>query len=158
EERDIVRRGAHRVRDRRLSPALPARGHRLHRPHARKEGRDRALREPPMSATKTLLILPRDGIGPAVIRQVQRIVEWFNRRGPIAFEMIERPVGGEAIDRHGVPITDETVALAHRVDAVLYGAAGGPKWDGLEFSKRPERALLRLRKEMDLFANLRLIQ
>ncbi|WP_439816354.1 3-isopropylmalate dehydrogenase [Zavarzinia sp. CC-PAN008] len=102
-----------------------------------------------------LLILPGDGIGKEVMREVRRVIDWFQRRRNIAFEVTEGLVGGSSIDAHGLPITDETMALAHAADAVLLGAVGGPKWDNLPFAIKPERGLLRLRKELELFANLR---
>ncbi len=108
-----------------------------------------------MAANKKLLILPGDGIGPEVMRQVRRALDWIARRRAIAFDLQEGLVGGCSYDRHGTPLTDATMADALAADAVLLGAVGGPKWDGLPFDKKPERGLLRLRKEMELFANLR---
>ncbi|HEU0222236.1 MAG TPA: 3-isopropylmalate dehydrogenase [Paracoccaceae bacterium] len=102
-----------------------------------------------------LLILPGDGIGPEVMAEVRKIVAWFEARRGLGFEVEEDLVGGCAYDAHGVPLADATMAKAQAADAVLLGAVGGPKWDGLDFSVKPERGLLRLRKEMDLFANLR---
>src|SRR6056297_1798099 len=111
-------------------------------------------RTAPMS-TPSLLILPGDGIGPEVMAEVRRIIDWFGAKRGIAFEVGEDLVGGAAYDAHGVPLSDATMARAQEVDAVLLGAVGGPKYDALDFSVKPERGLLRLRKEMDLFANLR---
>ncbi|WP_207480097.1 3-isopropylmalate dehydrogenase [Arenibaculum pallidiluteum] len=108
-----------------------------------------------MPANKKLLILPGDGIGPEVMRQVRRVVDWMDRRRHVSFDVAEGLVGGCAIDQHGVPVSDETMADAMAVDAVLLGAVGGPKWDGVPFDRRPEAGLLRLRKELGLFANLR---
>ena len=108
-----------------------------------------------MPANKKLLILPGDGIGPEVVRQVMRVVDWMAKRRQVSFEIEEGLVGGAALDVFGEPLTDETMADALDADAVLFGAVGGPKWDDLPFEKKPERGLLRLRKEMDLFANLR---
>lgn len=108
-----------------------------------------------MSVSKTLLILSGDGIGPEVMRQVRRIIEWMGRARSVQFEVVEGLVGGASIDRHGVPLTDETLADATAADAVLLGAVGGPKWDDVNFAVRPEAGLLRLRKELGLFANLR---
>ena len=105
--------------------------------------------------TRSLLILPGDGIGPEVMAEVTRLIDWFGDRRGIAFEVAEDLVGGVAYDAHGTPLTDATMARAQAVDAVLLGAVGGPKYDDLDFSVKPERGLLRLRKEMDLFANLR---
>ncbi|MCS6854004.1 MAG: 3-isopropylmalate dehydrogenase [Elioraea sp.] len=108
-----------------------------------------------MAANKTLLVLPGDGIGPEVMREARRVIDWFDRRRSLRFEIEEALVGGAAIDAHGVPILPETIETAKRVDAVLFGAVGGPKWDGLGFDRRPEIAILSLRRELGLFANLR---
>ena len=105
--------------------------------------------------TPSLLVLPGDGIGPEVMAQVTRIIDWFGDRRGLAFDVSEDLVGGAAYDTHGTPLTDATMDRAQAVDAVLLGAVGGPKYDALDFSVKPERALLRLRKEMDLFSNLR---
>jgi 3-isopropylmalate dehydrogenase len=102
----------------------------------------------------SLLILPGDGIGPEVMAEVRRVIDWFSARG-LPFEVEEALVGGCAYDAEGAPISDATMARAQAVDAVLLGAVGGPKWDKLDFKDKPERGLLRLRKEMDLYANLR---
>jgi len=107
-----------------------------------------------MASNRSLLILPGDGIGPEVMEQVRRVVGWFDRKA-VTFEVEEDLVGGAAIDAHGIPLADETMERAQDADAVLLGAVGGPKWDDLPFEVKPERGLLRLRKEMDLFANLR---
>jgi 3-isopropylmalate dehydrogenase len=103
----------------------------------------------------SLLILAGDGIGPEVMGQVTRIIDWFGDKRDIKFDVSEDLVGGAAYDAHGVPLHDDTMAKAQEVDAVLLGAVGGPAYDDLDFSVKPERGLLRLRKEMDLFANLR---
>ena len=108
-----------------------------------------------MASNKKILILPGDGIGPEVMAEVRRIIAWLDRRRAVSFDVSEGPVGGVSYDAHGTPLTDETLAQAMAADAVLLGAVGGPKWDNLDFSDKPERGLLRLRKEMDLFANLR---
>jgi 3-isopropylmalate dehydrogenase len=108
-----------------------------------------------MPKNKKLLILAGDGIGPEVMRQVNRVIEWLAKKRAVAFDVSEGLVGGCAIDKHGVPLTDATMAQAMEADAVLLGAVGGPKWDNLPFEKKPERGLLRLRKDMELFANLR---
>ena len=99
----------------------------------------------------TLLLLPGDGIGPEVCAQVRRVAAVLTPNLTID----ERPFGGASYDEHGAPITDEAVAAALAADAVLMGAVGGPKWAGVERTKRPEAGLLRLRKEMAVFANLR---
>ena len=108
-----------------------------------------------MSEKRTLLILPGDGIGPEVMSEVLRVIEWLSRRRDLDFEVSQALVGGAALDAYDMPLTDETMAQAMATDAVLLGAVGGPKWDALPFEKKPERGLLRLRKEMALFANLR---
>jgi 3-isopropylmalate dehydrogenase len=108
-----------------------------------------------MSANKKLLILPGDGIGPEVMREVRRVIDWMDRRRAVTFDISEDHVGGSAIDTYGEPITDATMAKAKEADAILFGSVGGPKWDKLGFRLRPEIAILRLRKELDLFANLR---
>ncbi len=108
-----------------------------------------------MASNKKLLVLPGDGIGPEVMREVFRVVDWMDKRRAVTFDVSEDLVGGCAIDAHGIPVTDETVGQAMESDAVLLGAVGGPKWDNLDFSIKPERGLLRLRKDMELFANLR---
>ena len=103
----------------------------------------------------SLLILPGDGIGPEVMTEVRKVIDWFGAKRGMSFDVSEDLVGGAAYDAHGTPLTDETMARAQEVDAVLLGAVGGPKYDVLDFSVKPERGLLRLRKEMDLYANLR---
>ena len=102
-----------------------------------------------------LLILPGDGIGPEVMAEVRKVIDWFAASRGLEFRVEEDLVGGAAYDAHGVPLADATMATAQAVDAVLLGAVGGPKYDALDFALKPERGLLRLRKEMDLFANLR---
>jgi 3-isopropylmalate dehydrogenase len=113
-----------------------------------------AIRNTPGVLGKVLL-LPGDGIGPEVMREVRRVMDWFARRLGLEFELDEGRVGGTSYDHHGTPLTDEVMARALEADAVLFGAVGGPKYDVLPFEAKPERGLLRLRKEMELFANLR---
>ncbi len=108
-----------------------------------------------MASNKKLLILPGDGIGPEVMHEVRRVVEWLDKRRSVTFDVSDGLVGGCSIDAHGTPLSDQTMAAAMEVDAVLLGAVGGPKWDKVAFDIRPEAGLLRLRKEMELFANLR---
>jgi 3-isopropylmalate dehydrogenase len=109
-----------------------------------------------MSANKTLMLLPGDGIGPEVMDEVKRVADAMAKHRSIAFDMAEGLVGGICYDTHGVALKDETLADAKAADAVLLGAVGGPKWDGkTPREHRPEAGLLMLRKEMDLFANLR---
>ena len=104
---------------------------------------------------RKILLLPGDGIGPEVITEVEKIIKWFNSKKSLDFEIDKDLVGGAAYDKHGSPITDEAFYKAQESAAVILGAVGGPKWDNLDFSKKPERALLKLRKELKLFANLR---
>ena len=108
-----------------------------------------------MPANKKLLILAGDGIGPEVMREVRRVIDWMDRRRMVTFNVADDHVGGSAIDTYGTPITDDTMQKAKDADAILFGSVGGPKWDKLGFDLRPEIAILRLRKELDLFANLR---
>ncbi|MGB1234404.1 MAG: 3-isopropylmalate dehydrogenase [Planktomarina sp.] len=103
----------------------------------------------------SLLILPGDGIGPEVMAEVQKVINWMADNVGVVFDVTNDLVGGAAYDAHGVALHDNTMEKAQEVDAVLLGAVGGPKYDNLDFSVKPERGLLRLRKEMDLFANLR---
>ncbi|MFT5007077.1 MAG: 3-isopropylmalate dehydrogenase, partial [Paracoccaceae bacterium] len=103
----------------------------------------------------SLLILAGDGIGPEVMTEVRKVISWYGEKRDLAFDVSEDLVGGAAYDVHGTSLTDETMAKAQEADAVLLGAVGGPKYDDLDFSLKPERGLLRLRKEMDLFSNLR---
>src|SRR5438105_9927208 len=105
--------------------------------------------------THKLLLLPGDGIGPEVIAEVKRLIDWLNAQGIARFETEQGLVGGSAYDADEVAITDATMALAQASDAVIFGAVGGPKWDSVPYEARPEAGLLRLRKEMALFANLR---
>ena len=106
-------------------------------------------------ATFKLLLLPGDGIGPEVAREIGKIVRVLGQTGVADFEVETDLVGGAAYDVHGKPVADATVRLARAADAVLFGSVGGPKWDGVAYEHRPEAGLLRLRKELDLFANLR---
>lgn len=106
--------------------------------------------------THALLLLPGDGIGVETIAEVERLISFFNARSNGAKFVIERDVvGGAAYDLHGVAITDDAMAKAQKADAVMFGAVGGPKWDKVAYEHRPEAGLLRLRKDLDLFANLR---
>lgn len=107
-----------------------------------------------MSARK-LLILPGDGIGPEVMREVARVTAWLSRKRGITFEVSEDVVGGASLAEYGVPIRPEVIARAREADAVLFGSVGDPKWNHVGFDKRPELAILKLRQELGLFANLR---
>ncbi len=106
-------------------------------------------------ATHHLLLLPGDGIGVETMAEVERIIALLNKSAKDKFETTSDVVGGAAIDKHGVPITDAAMAKASNADAVIFGAVGGPKWDNVPYDIRPEAGLLRLRKDLDLFANLR---
>jgi 3-isopropylmalate dehydrogenase len=106
-------------------------------------------------ATQKLLLLPGDGIGPEVMAEVKRLIDWLNKEGIAHFETEQGLVGGSAYDAHKVSITDETMAKAEAADAVIFGAVGGPKWDSVPYEARPEAGLLRLRKDLGLYGNLR---
>jgi 3-isopropylmalate dehydrogenase len=106
-------------------------------------------------ASYKLLLLPGDGIGPEVMAEVKRLIAWVNAHRMGTFEIDEGLVGGSCFDAHGVAVTDATMAKAHAADAVIFGAVGGPKWDSVPYEVRPEAGLLRLRKDLALFANLR---
>ncbi len=108
-----------------------------------------------MATHKKLLLLPGDGIGQEVMGEVRRVIDWLARRRGIAFEIEEDLVGGASIDARGTPLAQSTIALAKDADAVLFGAVGGPAWAKLGFDMRPEIAILGLRQELELFANLR---
>jgi 3-isopropylmalate dehydrogenase len=102
-----------------------------------------------------LLLLPGDGIGPEVMGEVGKLIAWFARRGIARFETETDLVGGSAYDAHGAAISEAAMARAAAADAVLFGAVGGPKWDKVPYQHRPEAGLLRLRRDLGLFANLR---
>lgn len=99
--------------------------------------------------------MPGDGIGPEVMAEVERLIAWFNTHGKTRFETARELVGGTSYDVHGTPVTEAAMEKALAADAVLFGAVGGPKWASVPYDKRPEAALLRLRKDLGLFANLR---
>ena len=102
-----------------------------------------------------VLVLPGDGIGPEVTAQAVRVLEAAAPLAGIALELAEDRIGGASIDAHGTPLTDAAVERAHGCHAVLLGAVGGPKWDAMPVDTRPEKGLLRIRKELGLYANLR---
>src|SRR6187399_2953706 len=106
-------------------------------------------------ATHKLLLLPGDGIGPEVMGEVQRLIDWLNKQGIASFETEQGLVGGSAYDAHKVSISEGDMAKAKAADAIIFGAVGGPKWDSVPYEVRPEAGLLRLRKELGLFANIR---
>jgi 3-isopropylmalate dehydrogenase len=105
--------------------------------------------------TYNLLLLAGDGIGPEVMAEVKRLLGFYAKNGIADFQIEEGLVGGASYDAHKVAITDETMAKAKAADAVIFGAVGGPKWDKVPFEARPEAGLLRLRKDLGLFANIR---
>jgi 3-isopropylmalate dehydrogenase len=105
--------------------------------------------------THHLLLLPGDGIGPEVMGEAKRVIAWMNQRGGDRFDYEEDLVGGSAYDAHGRAVSEATMAKALAADAVLFGAVGGPKWDKVPYDVRPEAGLLRLRKDLELFANIR---
>ena len=104
---------------------------------------------------KNIVVMPGDGIGPEVIAQATQVLRVVADKAGLNIATIEAPIGGRAYDETGSPLPDASLDMARQADAVLLGAVGGPKWDTLDFSLRPERGLLRLRAELDLFANLR---
>ncbi|TNE62391.1 MAG: 3-isopropylmalate dehydrogenase [Alphaproteobacteria bacterium] len=103
-----------------------------------------------------IMLLPGDGIGPEITAEVRRVMAWVEGAHGVTFNVSEGLIGGAAYDAEGVPLSDATLARAKEADAILLACVGGPKWDGkTEYNKRPEAGLLRLRKELDVFANLR---
>lgn len=108
-----------------------------------------------MNKKNSMLILPGDGIGPEAMVEVKKVVNWLAENKGIEFDISEDHVGGRAYDEYGTSLHEDTLAKAKQVDAVMFGAVGGPKWDGVDYSLRPEAGLLKLRKELNLFANLR---
>jgi 3-isopropylmalate dehydrogenase len=106
-------------------------------------------------ASHNLLLLPGDGIGPEVMAEIAKVAAYLSRAGIARFETETDLVGGSAYDAHGAAISEAAMARAHAADAVLFGAVGGPKWANVPYEARPEAALLRLRKDLGLFANLR---
>ena len=104
---------------------------------------------------RSLLLLPGDGIGTEIMAETRRVIDRIGALRGTGFEIEEDLVGGAAIDARGTPLTDATLERARRADAILHGACGGPAWDSLPFAEKPERGLLRIRRELDLFANLR---
>jgi 3-isopropylmalate dehydrogenase len=106
-------------------------------------------------SAERILVLPGDGIGPEVTRQALRALDAVAKRFELSFAFEEALIGGCSIDVHGTPLTDDVLARAKQSRAVLLGAVGGPKWDAMPVATRPERGLLRIRKELGLYANLR---
>jgi len=105
--------------------------------------------------TINLLLLPGDGIGPEVMAETKRVIEFFDKQGAAKFNVEEDLVGGAAFDAHKKAISEDAMKKAHAADAILLGAVGGPKWANVPYDARPEAGLLRLRKDLQLFANLR---
>ena len=108
-----------------------------------------------MNKTLNISLLPGDGIGQEISSEASKVLEWFNEKTDLKINIKEELVGGVSIDKYDVPLTDETLDNISHSDAILLGAVGGPKWESLDFEKRPERGLLKIRKELDLFANFR---
>jgi len=108
-----------------------------------------------MKHEKLILLIPGDGIGPEVVGEAVKVFAWFSEHSKTKFSTDSALLGGAAYDATGTPFPDETLEKAKKADAILLGAVGGPKWEALEYSKRPERGLLGIRKELGLFANLR---
>ncbi len=102
-----------------------------------------------------LLLLPGDGIGNEILKEAEKILNWLEMNSKLSFEVVKKAIGGKSIDDFGTPITDDVISAAFESDAILLGAVGGPKWEGLPFENRPERGLLKIRKELDLYANFR---
>ena len=105
--------------------------------------------------SQKILLLPGDGVGPEITAQVKRLLDWLNGKSGVNIAYDESLIGGASYDKLGTPLSDETLAMACDCDAVLLGAVGGEQWNDVERSVRPEAGLLRLRKELDLYANLR---
>lgn len=105
--------------------------------------------------SKHILLLPGDGIGVEVVGETKKIIDWFSKNGPVSFTISEALLGGCAYEKTGTPFPKETLEAAQKADAILLGAVGGPQWEALDYSVRPERGLLGIRKELGLFANLR---
>ena len=105
--------------------------------------------------TKKIAVLPGDGIGPEIIAEALKVLDCLKAEFGVRIETEEALIGGVAYDAKGTPFPAETLALAKQADSILLGAVGGPKWEPLDYSVRPERGLLGLRSELDLFANLR---
>lgn len=105
--------------------------------------------------TYNILLLPGDGIGPEIITEAEKVIGWINDTTDITLNTSRDDIGGTAYDRYDVPLADETLDKARNSDAILMGSVGGDKWANVDYDRRPEAGLLRLRKELDLFANLR---
>ncbi len=108
-----------------------------------------------MTAQHSLMILPGDGIGPEVMAEVRKVINWLENNKNISFTIQEDLIGGAAIEAHGTSLSTETLEKCRTVDTILLGAVGGTQWADVDYAIRPEAGLLKLRKELDLFANLR---
>src|SRR5690625_5472797 len=106
-------------------------------------------------ATKQILILPGDGIGPEIVTEARKVLEAADKKYNLGLSFDEDLMGGSSIDAHGLPLTDSALAKARAADAILLGAVGGPKWDKIDRAIRPEQGLLQMRSKLELFANLR---
>ncbi|MBF0097722.1 MAG: 3-isopropylmalate dehydrogenase [Magnetococcales bacterium] len=104
---------------------------------------------------KSILLLPGDGIGPEIVAEACKVLEWIGKNGATTFALEEGLIGGTAYDATGNPLPEETLVRARQCDAILLGAVGGPKWEPLPYEVRPERGLLGIRKALDLYCNLR---
>lgn len=105
--------------------------------------------------SKKILLLPGDGIGPEIVNEAKKVLDCVNQKMDLGLVCDEGLIGGASIDANGIPLTDATVEAARASDAILLGAVGGPKWDKLERAVRPEKGLLKIRADLDLFSNLR---
>jgi 3-isopropylmalate dehydrogenase len=108
-----------------------------------------------MAIEKNILILAGDGIGPEVMAETKKLIAWLNTHKGLALRTEDDLIGGASLDRYGIPLRDEVIAKAQKADCVLFGSVGGPQWDKVDYALRPEAGLLKLRKELGLFANLR---
>jgi 3-isopropylmalate dehydrogenase len=108
-----------------------------------------------MTKPCALTLLAGDGIGHEVMPEVEKIIAWLTQNAGVVFDVKKGLIGGSSIDAHGVPLSDETLATCRASDAIIMACVGGPKWDKVDYAIRPEAGLLRLRKELGLFANLR---
>ena len=109
----------------------------------------------PATRGHRILVLPGDGIGVEIIREAGRVMDWLEANRDVRFDREVALIGGAAIDAEGAPISESTMRAAHAADAILFGAVGGPRWEPLPFDQRPERGILRIRKELELFGNIR---
>ena len=108
-----------------------------------------------MNKELSIVALPGDGIGNEIFNEARKVLNWINNNSPYQLNITEELSGGSSIDEYGEPLTNNVLEKLRVTDAILLGAVGGPKWEGLTFDKRPERGLLKIRKELDLFANFR---